>query len=169
MKLKLSIGIQFMMKDRAMDIPKMFPQNIFEYPFDVTIPAELEPFISAYALAAQTGEASKYDSPKIAAQIWRPKVRSKYPEMFKTLDQEGKTVKFNVSDDAIIDAAICMNVEDVINSFLSSNKDKIIDDLKLERPVDTETHYFADTFVHLIKWTAVLEEPRDEEAAEEKG
>lgn len=167
MKLNLTLGIQFMLKDRAMDMPKMLPQSTYDYPYEVTIPSELEPFISAYALAAQTGEAGKYDSPKIAAQVWRPKVRSKYPEMFKTLDQEGKVVKFNVSDDGIIDAAICMNVEDVIYKFIEENKDKIVDDLKLERPAETETHYFADTFIHLLKWKAILEDTNDEKVAEE--
>ena len=167
MKLTLSLGIQFMMKDRTMDMPKMFSQNTYEYSYEVTIPSELEPFIPAYAIAAQTGEAGKYDNPKIAAQVWRPKVRAKYPEMFKTLDQEGKVVKFKVSDDSIIDAAICMNVEDVIYKFINENKDKIVDDLKLVRPAETETHYFADTFIHLLKWKAILEEPNDEKVAEE--
>lgn len=163
MKLTLTLSIQFMLKDRTMDMPKMFPPNTYEYPYEVNIPAELEPFIPAYVLAAQTGEAGKYESPKIAAQIWRPKVRSKYPELFKTVDQEGKTVRFNVSDDSIIDAAICMNVEDVIYKFINDNKDKIVDNLKLERPDETETHYFADTFVHLVGWKAVLEQHDEKE------
>ena len=78
-----------------MDMPKMLPQQKHEYPFEVSIPVELEPFVTDYAISAQTGAAAKYDSPKIAAQIWRPKVRSKYPEMFKTIDQYGKEVKFD--------------------------------------------------------------------------
>ena len=93
MKLNLTLGIQFMLKDRVMDMPKMFPQQKCNYPYEVNIPTELEPFVTDYAIAAQTGAAAKYDSPKIAAQIWRPKVRTKYPEMFKTLDQEGNVVK----------------------------------------------------------------------------
>lgn len=165
MKLTLSLGIQFMMKDRVMDMPKMLSQQKHEYPFEVSIPMELEPFVTDYAIAAQTGAAAKYESPKIAAQMWRPKVRTKYPEMFKTIDQEGKTVKFNVSDDNIIDAAICMNVEDVIDKFIDENKDKIIDDLKLERPNETETHYFADTFIHLLEWHIIFEEANAEEKA----
>ena len=165
MKLILTLGVQFMMKDRVMDMPKMYPQQKHEYPFEVSIPVELEPFVTDYAIAAQTGEAAKYETPKIAAQIWRPKVRTKYPEMFKTIDQEGKEVKFNVSDDNIIDAAICMNVEDVINKFIEENKDKIIDDLKLERPNETETHYFSDTFIHLLEWKCVFEEANAEEKA----
>ena len=55
MKLILTLGVQFMMKDRVMDMPKMLPQHKHDYPFEVSIPMELEPFVTDYAIAAQTG------------------------------------------------------------------------------------------------------------------
>ena len=166
MRLNLTLGIQFMLKDKVRDMPTMLPQSKYHFGYEVKLPAELEPFMKKYAEAAKNDTAACYEAPKVVVQIWRPKVRKKYPEMFSTVDQDGKTVKFNVTDDNIIDSAICMNVEDVINKFIEDNKDKIVEELHVKKPECDEAHYLANTFVRLIEWE--IEEAEDAEVVEEK-
>lgn len=162
MKLNLVLSIQFMLKDRERDMPTMLPRSKYDYPFEVELPPELEPFSAIYAKAASEGDTAKYDAPKIVAKMWRKKVRSAYPEMFKIIDQDGKPVKFVVSDDSIIDAAMCMNIEDKINKFIESNADLIVERLKVPIPEETPTHYLASKFVKLDSWNIVADKEAED-------
>jgi len=49
MKIVVSVGVQFMMKDREMDMPTMLPRTTHDYGMSVEISPELAPYVEEYA------------------------------------------------------------------------------------------------------------------------
>ena len=49
MKIIVSVGVQFMMKDREMDMPKMLPRTTHSSAMEVSVSPELQPYIEEYS------------------------------------------------------------------------------------------------------------------------
>lgn len=152
MKVKCKISIQFMMKDRERDIPQMSALLHHSVDTAVDVPEELMKFIPVYIRNSET-PGNPYNADKNTVAYWKKKVKKAYPDMFaKYTMPDGSTTQLKPSDDDIIDAAICMSIEDVINAQLETNIGEIMTSNNIVEPSDTETHYYADKFVHLVSW-----------------
>lgn len=155
MRISASLTIQFMMKHKVTDMPRMSSVKEASFDHEVTIPTELEPYVPIY-LASE----SHYDVDKNTLAIWKKKVKKAYPDMWeKFVMKDGSTTQLKPTSDEIMDAAFCMTIEDVLNEYAEQNIDKIIEENHIEVPVDSDEYYYADKFVHLGEWSAVEKRP----------
>lgn len=152
MRIDLTISVQFMMKDRERDIPQMSGYQTYTLGYEVEVPPEFATYIDKYLEGIENGVTPKYDAPKAIVKLWRPKVRRVYPELWSQTNQYGDRHRFTVTDDTVIDAAICISIDDVIDKYLASSSDEILKNLGIEKPVDTPTHYLSGVFIRKISW-----------------
>lgn len=154
MKIIVSVGVQFMMKDREMDMPSMLPRTTHEYPMNVEVSPELQPYISEYAQSvADPAYNPFYEISTILIDLIKPRVKKSYPELWRTeTDSNGKKIKFVPSYETILETAIRMEVDDKIDELLDEHKNEVLEELKLSTPKDDERQYLANTFVTNLGW-----------------
>ena len=154
MKIIVSVGVQFMMKDREMDMPTMLPRTTHSYTMDVSVSPELQPYIEEYAKSVNDATYDpQYDIGKVLLDIITPRVRKAYPEHWrKEKTDDGKTVQFKPSKETILETAISMEVDDKIDELLDEHKDEVLKELELKFPEDTDGQYLANTFVTNLGW-----------------
>jgi hypothetical protein len=154
MKIIVSIGVQFMMKDREMDMPSMLPRTTHDYPMSVEVSPELQPYISEYAQSvADPAYTPSYEISKVLIDIIKPRVKKAYPEHWRTeTDSDGKKIKFVPTNETILETAIRMEIDDKIDELLDDRKDDVLKDLNLTLPKDDERQYLANTFVTNLGW-----------------
>ena len=154
MKIIVSIGVQFMMKDREMDMPSMLPRTTHDYPMSVEVSPELQPYISEYAQSvADPAYTPSYEISKVLIDIIKPRVKKAYPEHWRTeTDSDGKKIKFVPTNETILETAIRMEIDDKIDELLDDHKDDVLKDLNLTLPKEDERQYLANTFVTNLGW-----------------
>ena len=154
MKIIVSVGVQFMMKDREMDMPSMLPRTTHDYPMSVEVSPELQPYISEYAQSvADSAYTPSYEISKVLIDIIKPRVKKAYPEHWRTeTDSDGKKIKFVPTNETILETAIRMEIDDKIDELLDDHKDDVLKELNLTLPKDDERQYLANTFVTNLGW-----------------
>lgn len=154
MKIIVSVGVQFMMKDREMDMPTMLPRTTHSYSMDVSVSPELQPYIEEYSKSVNDATYDpQYDIGKVLLDIITPRVKKAYPEHWrKEKTDEGKTIQFKPSNETILETAISMEVDDKIDELLDDHKDDVLKELELKFPEDTDGQYLANTFVTNLGW-----------------
>ena len=154
MNILVSVGVQFMMKDREMDMPSMLPRTTHEYHMSVDVSPELQPYISEYAQSvADPAYTPSYEISKVLIDIIKPRVKKAYPEHWRTeTDSDGKKIKFVPTNETILETAISMEVDDKIDELLDEHKDDVLKELNLTLPKDDERQYLANTFVTNLGW-----------------
>lgn len=154
MKIIVSVGVQFMMKDREMDMPTMLPRTTHSYSMDVSVSPELQPYIEEYSKSVNDATYDpQYDIGKVLLDIITPRVKKAYPEHWrKEKTDEGKTIQFKPSKETILETAISMEVDDKIDELLDEHKDDVLKELELKFPEDTDGQYLANTFVTNLGW-----------------
>jgi hypothetical protein len=154
MKIIVSIGVQFMMKDREMDMPSMLPRTTHDYPMIVEVSPELQPYISEYAQSvADPAYTPSYEISKVLIDIIKPRVKKAYPEHWRTeTDSDGKKIKFVPTNETILETAIRMEIDDKIDELLEDHKDDVLKEVNLTLPKDDERQYLANTFVTNLGW-----------------
>ncbi len=154
MKIIVNIGVQFMLKDREMDIPSMLPRMTHKYPMNVEVSPELTPFIEEYSKSVEDATYTpSYDISGVLLKIITPRVKKAYPEHWrKEKTDDGKVIQFKPTPETILETAIRMEVEDKIDELLDEHKDEVLKDLEIKFPEDTGDHYLANTFVTNLGW-----------------
>lgn len=154
MKIIVSVGIQFMMKDRKMDRPTMLPRTTHDYSMDVNISPELEPFLPEYLRSVSEPDyIPSYNVGKELIKMITPRVRKAYPDHWREeVDENGKVTKFKPSDDTILESAIAMDVDDKIDDMLAENTSEVLESMQLEYPPDDEQNYSAGAFLTNLGW-----------------
>lgn len=154
MKIIVSVGVQFMMKDREMDMPKMLPRTTHSYAMDVSVSPELQPYIEEYSKSVNDSTYDpQYEISKVLLDIITPRVKKAYPEHWrKEKNDVGETIQFKPSKETILETAIRMEVDDKIDELLDERKDEVLKSLELKMPTDTDEVYLANTFVTNLGW-----------------
>lgn len=153
MKIKVTLGVQFMQKDRVTDMPTMHPMTRHDYVMDVTLSPELEPFIDEYAKAVSEPEYNpSYDIGSNLIALIKPRVKKAYPDMWQKVQTEKGFVTLKPTNEAILDAAICLEVDDYIDEFIEDNKNRVLSELDIVPPADDERLYLANVFLRKQSW-----------------
>jgi hypothetical protein len=146
MKINVTIGVQFMQKDRESDMPKMHPMEKYQMPMEVSIPAELDPYVDKYVQSvADDSYTPSYDAPAFLVKELKKRVKKAYPDFM-----EQKPI-----NDGIVEAAMNIAIDDVIDDKIETDKDAILDGLHIKRPEDTDQLYLANVFVRKIDWSVL--------------
>lgn len=154
MKIVVSVGVQFMMKDREMDMPTMLPRTTHDYGMNVEISPELAPYVEEYAKSlADATYVPSYEISDVLLKIITPRVKKSYPEHWrKEKDKNGKIISFKPTKETILESAISMEIDDKIDELLDEHKDEVLKSLELKMPEDTDTSYLSNTFVTNLGW-----------------
>lgn len=154
MKIIVSVGVQFMMKDREMDMPKMLPRTTHSYAMDVSVSPELQPYIEEYSKSVNDSTYDpQYEISDVLLKIITPRVKKAYPEHWrKETDKNGKIISFKPTKETILESAISMEIDDKIDELLDEHKDDVLKSLELKMPEDTDTSYLSNTFVTNLGW-----------------
>ena len=84
MKIIVSVGVQFMMKDREMDMPKMLPRTTHSSAMEVSVSPELQPYIEEYSKSVNDSTYDpQYEISKVLLDIITPRVKKAYPEHWR--------------------------------------------------------------------------------------
>lgn len=153
MKIDLTLSVQFVLKDRERDMPMPTECKMYTIGYEVEVPPEFSSYIDKYLDGIETGVTPAYDAPKAIVKLWKNKVRRAYPELWAQSNQYGDRKKLKVTDDTVIDAAICMSIDDVIDKYIDQSSDAILESLGIEKPAETNTHYLAGVFIRKKSWT----------------
>jgi len=135
-----------MQKDRESDMPKMHPMEKYQMPMEVSIPAELDPYVDKYVQSvADDSYTPSYDAPAFLVKELKKRVKKAYPDFM-----EQKPI-----NDGIVEAAMNIAIDDVIDDKIETDKDAILDGLHIKRPEDTDQLYLANVFVRKIDWSVL--------------
>ena len=146
MKINVTVGVQFMQKDRESDMPKMHPMEKYQMPMEVEIPSELGPYVEEYVKsAADPSYTPVYEVPAFLVKELSKRVKKAYPDLFAN--------KMKPSNDVILEAALGMAIDDVIDDRMDEDKDAVLESLHVKKPEDTDQLYLANVFVRKVGWT----------------
>lgn len=156
MQITAKIGVQFMLKNKVTDIPNMQPRTVYEYPMEVAVSPELEPYIGEYSKSVNDPAYDPhYEISKVLLKIITPRVKKAYPEHWrKEKNSEGKVIQFKPSDETILETAISMDIDDKIDEMLEGDKDALLDKLGVATPADSDEMYVANVFLTRLGWSA---------------
>jgi len=135
-----------MQKDRESDMPKMHPMEKYQMPMEVSIPAELDPYVDKYVQSvADDSYTPSYDAPAFLIKELKKRVKKAYPDLMEQ----------KPTNDGIVEAAMNIAIDDVIDDKIETDKDAILDGLHIKRPEDTDQLYLANVFVRKIDWSVL--------------
>jgi len=135
-----------MQKDRESDMPKMHPMEKYQMPMEVSIPAELDPYVDQYVQSvADDSYTPSYDAPAFLIKELKKRVKKAYPDLMEQ----------KPTNDGIVEAAMNIAIDDVIDDKIETDKDAILDGLHIKRPEDTDQLYLANVFVRKIDWSVL--------------
>lgn len=154
MQITVTIGVQFMLKNRETDIPTMLPRSSHDYVMDVTVSPELEQFVPEYAKSTEDASYTpNYDIGANLVKMIRPRVKKAYPELWrKEKGDNGQTVQFKPTDEILLETAISMDIDDKIDEFLEGDKNDVLSKLGIEMPLDNSESYVANVFLTRLGW-----------------
>ena len=154
MRITVTIGVQFMMKDKETDMPSMLPRTSHDYGMDVDVSPELEPFIEEYAKSSSDNSYTpNYEIGDTLIKMIKPRVKKAYPELWRKEKMDnGQTVQFKPSDETILESAIGMDIDDKIDEFLEGDKDEVLSKLHIDKPNDDNRFYLANVFLTRLGW-----------------
>lgn len=146
MKINVTIGVQFMQKDRESDMPKMHPMEKYQMPMEVDIPYELAPYVEEYVKSSVDDSYSPtYNAPAYLVKELKKRVKKAYPELMEQ----------KPSNDGIIEAALNIAIDDVIDDRIDDDKEAVLERLHIKKPADTDQLYLANVFVRKFGWAVV--------------
>lgn len=135
-----------MQKDRESDMPKMHPMEKYQMPMEVSIPAELDPYVDKYVQSvADDSYTPSYDAPAFLVKELKKRVKKAYPDLMEQ----------KPTNDGIVEAAMNIAIDDVIDDKIETDKDAVLDGLHIKRPEDTDQLYLANVFVRKIDWSVI--------------
>ena len=154
MNIIVSVGVQFMLKDKSMDTPTMLPRISHDYPMDVTVSPELEGFCDEYSKSiADPSYMPQYDIGTALIKMITPRVKKAYPELWrKETDANGEVHQFKPNNETILESAMSIDIDDKIDELLEDRRDEVLKRLNVVFPEETATHYVAGVFLTNLGW-----------------
>ena len=168
--------VQYILKDIKYDMPQPQPLRHYSAKLSILVPKAIMPYIPTYTrnryLSEETdGEMAKdtcpfpYIIPKETVSKWKKWLKAEYPDYMPEApveyDEKGnpKKKRSKTDSDEIACAVISCTLEDTLNDALEECWDEVLGPkFKGAIPVAPEGYYVAGRYIHLLKWTPIIDE-----------